>query len=520
MTQLLLVDSDPLNLRVLDVSLRKAGFEVATASDAAEAQTKAKAHAPDVLVTAARMPGTDGFALAKSLREHDAELPVLFITGADATEDRARAAAMGIEDVVARPLFIRELAARVNLMLARRGQRAATAENATGSTADVALADLLQSLEASRATGVVHLDQSGDEARIYLRDGNVVDAELGRLRGADVVVRTLTWDDAKYRVEPGPVDNLDLIECTTHALLLRAFDRIDGRTPAATPVTEALRAEEPEIAPPAPEPAPVAPVEEGIAAKTETVAEKVDEAAPVVAREHSLPSTAPWTREAASGDAPGTDAELAVAGLPKRDTRAGKRVVVAAVSLAAAILLVAGIRATSAHHADDGAGTAAANQPAAVAVEPATPPPAAPAVVPSPEPAAETTPPAEPESAEAPAPASPEALAAGLAAAAPSASGADPHEKALDVKTVMHLRNPLAREANLALLKGDTAKALSLAQQAVASNPADAEGWLTLAAARKDMGDLAGARAAYTFCIAKAHTAGVMSCRALAGKPE
>ena len=56
---------------------------------------------------------------------------------------------------------------------------------------------------------------------------------------------------------------------------------------------------------------------------------------------------------------------------------------------------------------------------------------------------------------------------------------------------------------------------MSLAQQAAAASPYDAEGWLTLAAARKASGDLAGARDAYAQCIAKAHTVGVMSCRAL-----
>ncbi len=51
-------------------------------------------------------------------------------------------------------------------------------------------------------------------------------------------------------------------------------------------------------------------------------------------------------------------------------------------------------------------------------------------------------------------------------------------------------------------------------------NPADAEGWLTLAAARKAAGDLAGARDAYRRCVASARTFGVMSCRALVGATD
>ena len=60
----------------------------------------------------------------------------------------------------------------------------------------------------------------------------------------------------------------------------------------------------------------------------------------------------------------------------------------------------------------------------------------------------------------------------------------------------------------------------SLAQKAVGTNPGDADAWLTLAAARKAAGDLAGARDAYGKCVASAHTYSVMSCRALAARSQ
>jgi hypothetical protein len=117
--------------------------------------------------------------------------------------------------------------------------------------------------------------------------------------------------------------------------------------------------------------------------------------------------------------------------------------------------------------------------------------------------------------------ASPDGLPGVAAAAAASpAPAVDPRETALDVKTAMHARSALVRDAQQALLKGDTGKAKVLAQQAALTSPYDAEGWLTLAAARKASGDLAGARDAYAQCVAKAHTFGVMSCRALASRSE
>jgi DNA-binding response OmpR family regulator len=487
MSTLLLVDPDPLTLRVLDVGLRKAGFEVVTACDATEALAKVRGKVPDLLVTATRMPRINGFALARSLRESAPDLPVLFVAGPDASDAAAGARGLDFDDMLPRPVFVRELVARVTLLLARRVQRAVASDVWHGSTADLALADLLQSLEASHLTGIVHLAQDGEEARVYVREGNVVDAELGRMRGADVVVRTLSWDRATFRVEPGTVDNADLIECTTHALLLRAMDRIDDRTPAPSVVA-------------------------------------ADEERAPAGRESS-PSTAPWSRETAS-DAP-TDSDVLAAGLPRRDARALRRVVVVACSAAAALGVWALLSSTHARagHAAHVAQTAG-EPPAVVVTEtvPAAPPttvePVAATAAPD-VPDVPTEPNATPGATDTPAASVSDGIAAATAPAASSTAAAgDAHEKALDVKTLLHARSPLVRDAERALLRGEADKALALAQKAVDANPVDADAWLTLAAAKKDSGDMAGARAAYQQCIAKASTAGVMNCRVLAARSE
>jgi hypothetical protein len=105
------------------------------------------------------------------------------------------------------------------------------------------------------------------------------------------------------------------------------------------------------------------------------------------------------------------------------------------------------------------------------------------------------------------------------AAASPPAiaSPRDPREMLLDTRVAIHSRSPLVRDAQLRLLKGDAVHGSEVAQKAVASEPFDAEGWLTLAAARLVVGDRAGAAEAYSACIAQAQTIGVTDCRVLAG---
>jgi DNA-binding response OmpR family regulator len=532
MSTLLLVDADRLSLRVLDVSLRKAGYDVRTASDLEGALAQARDQAPDLLVTDVQLREGDGFALARTLRESAklsaGDLPVLFLSSADSALEREQARDLGAEGILRKPVFVRELLARVQLLLACRVRPSAAGGPQSGTTRELALVDLLQSLETARTTGVVHLEHDGHSAAIYLREGNVVDAELGRLRGADVVVVALGWDEASFRVEPGPVDNVDLLECTTHALLMRAMDRLDGLTPEASTVVVDERPDTSTDASPIESAAAPEPVPQPAAAAEAPVLEPAPSA---TARERSVPSTAPWTREAAPSEAPPAEADLHAAGVPGARSRTARRVSLLAAAAAAALLVVVGMRSIHTRQLQEaeraraqlptisGAVTGAAAAMAAPgAALMATSAPGAPATDDT------SVGPAAPESPAATDPvpgASPDGLPGVAAAAAASpAPAVDPRETALDVKTAMHARSALVRDAQQALLKGDTGKAKVLAQQAALTSPYDAEGWLTLAAARKASGDLAGARDAYAQCVAKAHTFGVMSCRALASRSE
>jgi hypothetical protein len=86
----------------------------------------------------------------------------------------------------------------------------------------------------------------------------------------------------------------------------------------------------------------------------------------------------------------------------------------------------------------------------------------------------------------------------------------------LDTGVALHSRSPLVRDAQRRLLKGDALHGSEVAQKAASSEPFDADGWLTLAAARLVVGDRAGAAEAYSACMAQARTSGVTDCRVLA----
>jgi two-component system OmpR family response regulator len=122
--RLLVVDDEPSILELLSVSLRFAGFEVATATNGVDALNTARTFAPDLLVLDVMLPGLDGFEVARQLRSSGDTTPVLFLTAKDATEDRVQGLTLGGDDYVTKPFSLEEVVARIRAVL-RRTQDAA-----------------------------------------------------------------------------------------------------------------------------------------------------------------------------------------------------------------------------------------------------------------------------------------------------------------------------------------------------------------------------------------------------------
>jgi DNA-binding response OmpR family regulator len=97
---LLLVDADQRSLRVLEVSLRKAGYSVATCADARGALEMVDLSKPDLIISDTRLPDMDGFALVERLRENAdlVDVPFMFLSSDGSVESKVRGLELGVED--------------------------------------------------------------------------------------------------------------------------------------------------------------------------------------------------------------------------------------------------------------------------------------------------------------------------------------------------------------------------------------------------------------------------------------
>ena len=232
---LLLVDGDPKSLRVLDVSLKKAGFEVTTASSGREALKSLEAELPDLIISDTDLEEMDGFELCNRIKAKPdwAKIPFLFVSGRKSIEDKIRGLELGVDDYLTKPIYIKEIGIRVRTALQRaeRERMESRREGRTrfaGDLSDVGVVDLVQTIELNRKSGIIHI-VNRDERRgsIFFRDGKVIDAEVGRLSGAHALYRLFSWSDGQFAVEFKNIRRHDVIDMSMAGLLMEGMRRLD-----------------------------------------------------------------------------------------------------------------------------------------------------------------------------------------------------------------------------------------------------------------------------------------------------
>jgi two-component system, OmpR family, response regulator len=121
--RILLVEDDASLREAVESALTSEGYAVQAEADGTRIRNIAATFRPDLAVLDVRLPGgPSGLSLARMLRDDDTELPIIFLTAADSTEDRLAGFDAGGDDYLVKPFVMAELLARVRALLRRSGK--------------------------------------------------------------------------------------------------------------------------------------------------------------------------------------------------------------------------------------------------------------------------------------------------------------------------------------------------------------------------------------------------------------
>jgi DNA-binding response OmpR family regulator len=119
--EILVIEDEPSIAEVVELYLRRAGYQVKAVRDGSAGLKTLEQRPPDLLILDIMRPGLDGFSLLRWLRERS-EIPVIFITARREEVDRIAGLELGADDYVVKPFSPQELVSRVRAVL-RRTQR-------------------------------------------------------------------------------------------------------------------------------------------------------------------------------------------------------------------------------------------------------------------------------------------------------------------------------------------------------------------------------------------------------------
>ena len=112
---ILAVDDKPRNLQFLGKLLTENGYDIGVAQDGYQALKFVRKNAPDLILLDIMMPGMDGYAVCRHLKDNlsTRHIPIIFVTAKDDSEDIVKGLKAGGVDYITKPFNSAELLARI-----------------------------------------------------------------------------------------------------------------------------------------------------------------------------------------------------------------------------------------------------------------------------------------------------------------------------------------------------------------------------------------------------------------------
>ncbi len=206
--KILIVDDNPSVLKLLNISLSKAGYDIVEAENGEVAFQVANKELPDLIISDIMMPQMDGIELCWMIRENSEVplVPFIFLTSFDDSEMEIRGFRAGADEYLNKPIDRKELLERVEELLSRT-DKLKTIDDTTdskkafeGDLKDLSIVELVQMLNLNKKSGILHI--SGKKTgQVFLKNGQLIGAQTDKNESEEAVYELVTFDQGSFKFE-------------------------------------------------------------------------------------------------------------------------------------------------------------------------------------------------------------------------------------------------------------------------------------------------------------------------------
>jgi len=213
-SNLLLVDDEPMNLKILKLILASSGYRFVEARNGMEALEKAEGQ-PDLILLDVTMPGIDGFETCRRLkkREDTSGIPVIFVSALDDPKMRALGIETGGVDFISKPFDPKELKARIKLHLTLRQQELQLKLYSTK----------LEQMVQERTQQLIHMERLATLGTFSAAVAHEISSPVTYILG-NAEMLTLCWPPARALLKA----HLDEDKTRQAAAMVDGFERMVG----------------------------------------------------------------------------------------------------------------------------------------------------------------------------------------------------------------------------------------------------------------------------------------------------
>jgi DNA-binding response OmpR family regulator len=121
MKSVLIIEDNPAMLRGLEDNFDLKGYRVKTARDGEQGLKAALTEEPDLIILDIMLPKVNGYEICSQIRRKNLDMPIIMVTAKDTESDVVMGLNLGADDYVTKPFSIKELMARAEAFMRRRG---------------------------------------------------------------------------------------------------------------------------------------------------------------------------------------------------------------------------------------------------------------------------------------------------------------------------------------------------------------------------------------------------------------
>jgi CheY-like chemotaxis protein len=235
--KLLILDDDPAVLQLYQewLSQLPSNPEIHTANSGARAMALLEAQSFRVIICDLKMPKMDGLQVLSIVRRRFPELRTVVMTGVEDEEFRSRAYALGVDLFWLKPDTHKNMQMFLECLESLLGR---DAESGFRGIQSKSLMDILQMECLSQSSTVFRITRGSLVGKIWILNGDLIDAETEGARGEAAFRRILEWKSGTFETLPSESERERTITKSVNALLLetaQAMDETSGLAEGETP---------------------------------------------------------------------------------------------------------------------------------------------------------------------------------------------------------------------------------------------------------------------------------------------